>query len=365
VTVLIGTYISLGYSGRDVTDAGIPVAVLAGVFDLFTEVVAIGPVVAPVGDVLRLVAVPVFGWAAWRDVRTRRVPNETWRPLVAIGVVLFAADAWNAAAAGGVTWSRFVLHAGMAVGFVVPLAYLFWRIGGFGGADVKAVMVLALLFPTYPTYLIGPPLSGVLPGSMPVLETRIGVFSFTILTNAVLAGAVYPVSVAVRNALAGRISWVMFVGRPIPVERIPDTYGRLLERPDGLTRRGLDLDALRMYLRWRKLTLAELRADPEQHRDPASLPAEPGDPTDGNVRTDGGTDYREFEDTWGAEAFLDDIEGSAYGTRPDELRGGVTVLTENDVVWVSPGLPFVVPLFLGLITALTVGDLFFGLLGGA
>jgi preflagellin peptidase FlaK len=32
-------------------------------------------------------------------------------------------------------------------------------------------------------------------------------------------------------------------------------------------------------------------------------------------------------------------------------------------VWVSPGLPFVVPMFVGLLLALTYGDLLFGLLG--
>ena len=44
-------------------------------------------------DLLRLVAVPVLGWAALRDVRTRRVPNRTWLPLVGVGIVALAWDA--------------------------------------------------------------------------------------------------------------------------------------------------------------------------------------------------------------------------------------------------------------------------------
>lgn len=363
-----------------------------------------GVFVASGVDLLRLVALPAFGYAAWKDVRTRRIANDFWRPLVLLGVALFAIEAYNASLAGGTAWSRFLLQAGLAVGFVVPLAYAFWRMGGFGGADVKAVMVVALLFPTYPEYLLQPPLTDLVPGAaelveLPVVATEIGVFSFTVLTNAVLVAAAYPVATTVRNALAGRFSSVMFVGHPVPVERLPTTYGRLLERPGGHTRRGLDLDALRMYLRWRGLSLSALRADPDRYRDPATLPETPNDPTDGNVIREGedvvgapapggedpddegavdgenavdahdaGADEDtavdpDYDDPWGAEAFLDDVEGSAYGTRPGELRDGLEVLAERDGVWISPGLPFVVPLFLGLVLAVAVGDLLFGLFG--
>ena len=63
------------------------------------------------------------------------------------------------------------------------------------------------------------------------------------------------------------------------------------------------------------------------------------------------------DDEWGAQAFLDDIEGDAYGTTPEKLRDGLEVLVAEDVVWVSPGLPFIVPMFLGLVVSLVYGDL--------
>jgi preflagellin peptidase FlaK len=370
-----------------VTGPGL-VAQIGGLLDPLTDTVSLGVVIASLADLLRLAAVPAFAWAAWRDVRTRRVPGETWRPLAVLGVVLFAADAWAAWAAVDPVWNRFLLRAGLAVGVVVPLGYLFWRIGGFGGADVKAVMVLALLFPTYPTYVPVGSLSSLPVESLPAVETAVGVFAFTVLTNAVLVGGLYPVGLVVRNAAAGRLSPLMVVGRPVSVDRIPGTYGRLLERPGGHTGRGLDLDALRMYLRWRRASLSELRADPGRFRDPASLPDDPGDPTDGNVRarTDGGGSGEPtgdadrggsgeptgeadadgtpaYDDPWGAAAFLEDIDRSAYGTRPDDLRDGLEVLATADDVWVSPGLPFVVPLFAGLVLALTVGDVLFAVLG--
>jgi preflagellin peptidase FlaK len=37
-------------------------------------------------------------------------------------------------------------------------------------------------------------------------------------------------------------------------------------------------------------------------------------------------------------------------------------VTTRETVWLSPGVPFIVPVFLGLVVALTYGDLLFGLL---
>lgn len=356
-----------------------------------------------VADLLRLLAVPLFGWAAVRDVRTRRVPNWVWYVLGALGLVLLAADLarWYPFAE-----AREMLHltqVGVSLFFVAPLGYFFWRVGGFGGADAKALMALAVLFPTYPTYF--PPAWLVALGLPPVLPdtpTAIGVFSLTILTNTVVVGMAYPLVLAARNALSGELTPAMFLGRVVPVSELPSHHGRLFETRAGFTRGGLDLDALRMYLRWRGCSLAEVRADPSRYRLADSV-EETYEPTDGAVdagpRTDGGDprptgeseaetahpeadgdgfqssesladddstdDTAELEaesDPWAAERFLDDIEGTAYGTTPESLREGLETVVENEQVWVSPGLPFIVPMFVGLVIALTYGDVLFGAL---
>ena len=300
--------------------------------------------VASIPDLLRLLVVPALGWAAYLDVRTRRVPNDLWRPLVLLGAVLLLWEGfWKLG--DPVVFQPFAVRVAFSLLFVVPLAYAFWYVGGFGGADARAFMTLAVLYPTFPTYdLLG--------YSMPFVDTPLGVFSMTILTNTVLLGLAYPLVLGVRNVLDGEFSVVMFVGRRFPVADVTDTHGSLLETPSGFVRDGLDLDALRMYLRWRDLELADIRVDPEL-RDPATLPAEPNDPTDGAVVTDGSGD------PWGAAAFLDDIEGSAYGTTPAQLREGLDVIVDNEEVWVTPGVPFIVPLFVGLLVALTAGDILF------
>jgi preflagellin peptidase FlaK len=353
---------------------------------VFVETVA---GVASLPDLLRLVAVPVFAWAAYRDLRTRRVANATWLPLYVLGVVLLLVEGWAAltAPAGSYERLRFLVQCVVSLGVVAPLGVLFWRLGGFGGADAKALVALAVLFPTDPVYDLSV-------GLVPLEPSPLGAFSLTVLTNTVLVGLAFPLALAVRNLLAGDRSRLLFVGRPVATGRVDEEYGRLLETPDGRTRRGLDLDALRMYLRWRGTDLDALLADPEGHRDPGSVDAT-FDPGDGAIEgdpavADGGTTVppreggadavadgaeadplaapvsppgADYDDPWGAAAFLADVEGSAYGTTPDALREGLEVLVARERVWLTPGLPFIVPTFLGLVVGLVYGDLLFAAMG--
>lgn len=306
-------------------------------------------------DLLRLLAVPVFAWAAYRDVESRRVPNRIWLPLLAIGAVALL---WDVVGILDETTFRrrlFVIRAAFSLGFVAPLGYVFWRIGGFGGADAKAIITLAVLFPVYPVYYA-------LGGAYPVNSAPLGVFSFTIVSNTVLAGLLYPLVLTVRNLPRGELTPAMLVGRRVDIEKLSAMHGRLLERSEGLTRHGLDVDALRMYLQWRGVSFSELRSDPDRYR--RSVPTEPNEPGDGAVNADrkaisfGGTAPVE-DDAWGAEAFLS--EHDAYGTTPSALREGLVVVSEpeRERVWITPGIPFIVPMFFGLVVALTYGDVLF------
>lgn len=321
-------------------------------------------------DLLRLLAVPVFAWAAYRDIETRRVPNRTWVPLLVVGALALLWDSWLllGATTGFEQFQqqRFAVQTALSLGFVAPLGYLFWRLGGFGGADAKAVITLAVVFPVYPTFYVAT-------GAYPVHQAPIGVFSFTILSNTVVAGLAYPLLLALRNVPRGELTPAMFIGRPVDINDILEEYGRLLETPEGFTRGGLDIDALRMYLRWRGVTFEEVRANSERYRHP--VPTARDDPGDGSIvdeeraLPDGGAvetepveaATRPF-DAWGAERFLE--EHSAYGTTEAELREGLETLTEPDrtQVWITPGIPFIVPMFLGLLVALTFGDVLFALL---
>lgn len=304
----------------------------------------LGPVGGEVADLVRLAVVPPLVWAAWMDWRTRRVTNRLWPPLVLVGLVALLLEAWVAMDAGGAAWREFSTVVVASLLLVLPLAYLFWYLGAFGGADAKAVMVLAVVYPTVPRYVVGD-------ATFPAIEPAAGLFALSVLTNAAIFAMVYPLVLAVLNAGKGRFTPAMLVGRPVSPERVSLLPGRLIESPDGFDLRGLDLDALRMYLAWRNCSISDLRDDPERFR--TELPTAPGEPGDGAIADGGST-----EDPWGAAAFIDDLGTEPYGTDADTLRGGLEVLTARERVWYSPGIPFVVLLTLGLVVALSAGDVY-------
>lgn len=329
--------------------------------------------VATIPDLLRLVIIPVFAWAAWQDIHTRRVPNSLWPPLVGLGVVLLLWDAAQYFVFGQLGGDLFLLQVAISILFVGPLGYAFWWFGAFGAADAKALITLSILLPTFPNYALG----GI---ELPLVDTAVGVFSLTILTNAVLIALIAPAGLFATNLLRGQFKpTVMLLARPVSIDSLPDRHGRLFETPEGLTHDGLDLDVLRMYLRWRGLSLAGLRAAPDAARNPDSIDAT-HDPTDGRSNVADDIDWQdaslapeaaaeppatERDDPWGVDRFFDSIEQSTYGTDREQLREGLELLaqTDGETVWVSPGLPFVVPLFVALVVAFIYGDLLFSLLG--
>jgi len=323
---------------------------------------------ATLPDLLRLVVVPVLGWAAWRDVRTRRVPNRTWLPLAALGVVLLAWDMFGIFSGTGVTPGErelFLMRVGMSLGLLAPVGYLFWRFNLLGGADAKALVVIAVLFPVFPTYEIG--------GLTFPQSTKIGVFSMTILTNSVLVGLIYPVWTTLINTFSGRFSPKMFVGLVVDPTDLEEKHGALIDTESSSALSGLDLDVLRMYLQWRGTTVENIRADPDRYRDPKAVPENPNRPGDGTITAFRNAKTSDFEnvgatetaielesdDKWGAKAFFDTMGGSIYGTTLEDLETGLETIATSSQVWITPGTPFLVPVFGGLLVSLLYGDILY------
>ncbi len=334
-------------------------------------------------DVLRLLVVPVFAWAAWRDFQTRRLPNRIWPPLYLLGGGLILWEASVRWPLVGLADQLFLGRVGFSLVVFPLLTYVFWRFGGFGGADAKALVALAAVFPTFTSYTVP------LVGKIPTADTTIGLFSLTILTNTVLVAACYPAALGVYNIINGNIVLAMFLARPVSADSLASRHGRLFESPDGISRGGVDLDALRMYLRWRGLSLSELRSHPDRYKDadsvgethsptdgathredPAALDTAPPGPGGGDTvpidsrreesHTDGGDTQR--HDRWAVDRFLAEIDEPTYGTSAELLREGLEIVVKRDTVWVSPGIPFILPLFFGLVISLIYGDILFTLL---
>ncbi len=81
--------------------------------------------------------------AAVLDLRTRRVPNRYWFPFVIVAVAAFVGEALGMAPEA----RRAILAQDAVAVAMCGFFYLLWRLQLFGGADAKALMVLAILQP--------------------------------------------------------------------------------------------------------------------------------------------------------------------------------------------------------------------------
>lgn len=160
-------------------------------------------------DTLRLLAFPLLVLAAVHDQRERLVPAWIWPLVVALGLV--AIDLQPSSA------SHMVASVAVLGAVSVSLAF----IGAFGMADVKALITTGVLLPVAPE--IGP---------FPLVDGSIPLFPLVVAMNAMLFAMAYPMSVAVRNAMAGR--WSLEMASVIEVEDVSDVHGWVHETGEDL-----------------------------------------------------------------------------------------------------------------------------------
>ena len=155
------------------------------------------------------------------DLRTRRVPNSWWLPFAAMAAILTLGDAVETARdPGDHGWTPLVITYGAAAA-VAGMMYVFWRLRLFGGADAKALMVLAFLAP-WPS----PSAASV----QPALDA---------LANGSFLRLAVPVASALANLAQGKVAFpAMLLGRTMPIAkaRAAHVWPMQVVRPDGAVR---------------------------------------------------------------------------------------------------------------------------------
>lgn len=115
----------------------------------------------------------VLLYASWSDYKTREVSHRVWVFYAPIALALSLAELLLYKPSD-------LTFFGLSVGVTTAFALILFYTGGFGGADSKAFMCIALALPFYPDTLIKP----ILPGGLSPLSQTI--FPVTILSNAVI-----------------------------------------------------------------------------------------------------------------------------------------------------------------------------------
>lgn len=185
--------------------------------------------------------------------------------------------------------------------FIFALTYLLFRLKAFGGADAKALIVLSILVPVYPVLELGGQ-------SFPLLGVPShGVFSLAVFENALLLTAIVPLGIFCYNLL--------------------HFSPAMLKKPFYM------LIAYRINIRDLRLLLEKGR----------------------RIRL---IERFEFENGKLISHFTGNgIVLNLNALSRLEAHAGNGLM--ESFIWVTPGLPFMVSITAGFLTAIVIGDLVF------
>ncbi len=238
-----------------------------------------------------LFSMPFLLYSCYSDLNSRRVSNKVWKYMLASG----SGFVFYEILTDGLSYLIPLLLSGVLVFTVV---YLLFQFGAFGGGDAKGLIVLSILFPSYPVFSFSEkiyPLLGVPP---------IGLFTFTVLGNALLVTTLVPLGMFGYNLLHFSPEMIknplyMFIGYRTEISSLKyKKHLSLLEKFEFDESGSLK----------KKFARAGLNFDADQK-----------------------PELEEY------------------------LKKG---LIEKDI-WVTPGLPFMLSITAGFITAVVLGDLIF------
>jgi preflagellin peptidase FlaK len=245
-------------------------------------------------------------YASWSDYKTREVSNRVWAIYAPIALFLTLAEVLLYAQDPLLRLAQFGLSFGITAVFALILFYS----GGFGGADSKALMCIALALPFSTEALFQPFFDT---GVSPLAQN---LFPLTIFSNSVLFAAASGIYMFLRNLVHRATSGTKLFEGTLTTESIGK---KLLVMITGY-----------------KVPIAKLKE--KWHVYPME-----------DVNDNG----------------KDSLERKLVVVPKDEGRNDVVERLSNAVeagkisnrVWATPGLPMLIFVTIGLIVALFLGDL--------
>ncbi|MBT8507158.1 peptidase A24 [Methanomicrobiaceae archaeon CYW5] len=241
-----------------------------------------------------------LGYASILDIRERRVPFKTWYPMLGIAIPM-AIVTYIILFFEGINpvflAGIFIISALLCGFFYFASAYLHL----FGGADAWALIFITACMPLYPVEpVVGYPL--------------LAYFPLSVLINAVILNMLAPAAILGMNLKRGNRAPLryMLVGYPVDGETIENEFGFIMEdfteNEDG--------SISRRYLSFGEAITRMLKGERRLYT-------------------------RDFK------------------RHPEEYRKELEIYRKAGRVWISYGVPFIVPICGGFISAVIFGDFLF------
>ena len=240
-------------------------------------------------------------YASWSDYKTREVSNRVWAIYAPIALALSLSELLLFEP------SQLPFY-GLSFGVTAAIALLLFYAGGFGGADSKALMCIALALPFAPVALFTPLLAGA------VSPTSQVIFPITIFGNAVLFAAASGIYMIVRNVVWHRKTKTKMFQGTLAGESIGKKFVVLIT--------GYKMSVSNVKAKWHIFPMEDV--DDHFNNPKRNLVLVPHDE--------------------GREKIVERLSKAAQEGKIDGY------------VWATPGLPMLIFVTLGLVVALLLGD---------
>ena len=168
-----------------------------------------------INEIKVLITLVILIKASIYDWKFREIPDSLWIILIAFAIPLnaiqyiFFPHNYNLL--------FLIIQFIIVLGITIIMLFL-----GFGGADIKALIALSIMFPIYPNVWI-----------FPLLNEGFGIFALSVLSNSLLVAPAIALGLFFRNVLRrekGKIIYY-FIGYKVDVDNIPK-FHNLLEYID-------------------------------------------------------------------------------------------------------------------------------------
>jgi len=252
-------------------------------------------------DTLRTATALLFlFYASWSDYKTREVSNTVWMVFAPLAFALTFLEIY-------IYEISQLPFFGMCFGLTAAFAIILFYSGGFGGADAKALMCLALALPFHPENLTKP----FFVEASPISQTF---FPITIFSNSVLLAAATAIYMLMRN-----IFWRQKTGKKLFERGLGESFGKkLLVLVTGYK---IPIDKLKE--KWHLYPLEDVeKTENGLKRKLVILPKDEG-----------------------RDAIV------------ERLSKAVENRKIQNTVWATPGLPMLIFITAGLVIALLFGDI--------
>lgn len=312
-------------------------------------------------DVIRtLLGVVLFGLAAKHDLHNREIPNYIWNIIVIAGALMFSAQILSST-----TPLQLISHYVVNITIAIIVGWTLYLGGQFGGADAKAITAVAVLFPALPnlgTFSFMDSVYSIaiyMPSVAPPYDIFLPATIITFLANTAIFGLYFPARLGYRSLRYGidRSQTInSLLGDKLHIDDIESHHGKMVDAriyeksPDSsimqylkCSRHGLPTLFIQDYMEW--------------HREKYDHNATVSTVNRWRLRQFVSDYNKNHEDSYELE-----FEHNALADSVEDVENTLNDLQKQEYVFVTPSFPFIVPMFLGLLAMVTIGDIVFATL---